>query len=77
MNDLFQGCRISHGRLPRAKAGDPHISAERPAYATSTSATTNSSPVMGASALNEYVPPNVSPPSAIAASLSVLLFRPR
>jgi hypothetical protein len=32
--------------------------------------------VKGTSVLNEYVAPNVSPPPAIAASLSILLFRP-
>lgn len=51
---LVEKCRAFHGRLPRAEAGDLQISPERLACATSTSATTNSSPpVMDMSVSNE------------------------
>ena len=58
---LLEERRAFHGRLPRAEAGDPQIPPERPAYATSTLATTSSNPVMDVSVLNEYDAPSVSP----------------
>jgi hypothetical protein len=57
----LQEYRACHGRLPRAKAGKPQISADRPDYATSTWTTKNSSPATSASVWNEQSAPSVAP----------------